>query len=93
MSGQVGTHSELLIITGKQSLTYRIIVDITLLPSTDEGFVTKYPNGFHTHQDFDNLEQAIEYHKILNRKLNLPDPVGTDNEISNLSDITSENGR
>ena len=44
-------------------------------------------------EDFDTLEQAIEYHKILNRKLNLPDPVGTDNMISNMSDITREDLR
>tara|TARA_B100000929_G_scaffold278402_1_gene254612 strand:- start:282 stop:563 length:282 start_codon:yes stop_codon:yes gene_type:complete len=93
MSGQVGTHTELLIITGEQSLSYRINIDITLLPSTDEGFVGRYPNGFHMFKDFDTLEQAIEYHKILNRKLNLPDPVGTDNMISNMSDVTREDLR
>ena len=92
MSGQVGTHSELCIITGER-LTYRIVIDITLLPSTGNGFVDKYPNGFHTHKDFDTLEKAIEYHKILNRKLNLPDPVATDSEIGGLSDVEREDAR
>lgn len=92
MSGQVGTHSELLIITG-ECLTYRIVIDITLLPSTDSGFVDRYPDGFHTHKDFDTLEKAIEYHRILNRKLNLPDPVATDSEIGELSDAEREDAR
>ena len=53
----------------------------------------RYPDGFHTHKDFDTLEKAIEYHRILNRKLNLPDPVATDSEIGELSDAEREDAR
>ena len=63
------------IILKNNEVTYRVVLDITILPSTNDEIRKKYPNGIHKQWDFNSLPEAIAYHRTLNASANLPDPI------------------
>ena len=92
-NGSVETHTELLILPDSPTAKYRVFLGISLLPSTNEEFVAKYPDGFKHQADFTTLPEAIEYHKMLNVKLGLPDPIRIDNKLASMSESVREDAR
>lgn len=92
-NGSVETHTELIILPDAPTAKYRVLLGIHILPSTNEEFVAKYPDGFKHQADFTTLPEAIEYHKMLNVKLGLPDPIRIDNRLASMSENVREDAR
>ena len=59
----------------KGKTIFRVRIWIEAIGSTPERWLDDFPDGFTHYWDFDNLREAIKFHRDFNVKLGLPDPL------------------
>ena len=59
----------------KGKLVFRIRIWIDATSSTSDKWLDDFPDGFTHYWDFDNLREAIKFHRGFNAKWGLPDPL------------------
>jgi len=59
----------------KGKLVFRIRIWIDATASTSDKWLDDFPDGFTHYWDFDNLREAIKFHRGFNAKWGLPDPL------------------
>ena len=59
----------------KGKLIFRVRIWIDAVASTPDKWLDDFPDGFTHYWDFDNLREAIKFHRDFNAKWGLPDPL------------------
>ena len=59
----------------KGKLIFRVRIWIDAKATTSDKWLDDFPDGFTYYRDFDNLREAVKFHRDFNAKLGLPDPL------------------